>query len=164
VPESALPLPDGVTAVDLILWRHAEAEESFPDLARKLTARGQKHAARAAEWLHQRLPSKFAVLASPAERTRQTALALRVPFKTVAALAPGASVAEILKAAEWPDRKGAVIIVGHQPDLGRVAAYLISGSPGDWAIKKGGIWWLTNRVRNDDAQVVLRAAIAPDLL
>ena len=99
--------------MDLILWRHAEAEESQPDLARKLTARGHKHAARAAEWLHQRLPSKFAVLVSPAERTRQTAMALGVPFKTVQALAPGASVAEILDAAEWPERKGAVIA----PDL-----------------------------------------------
>ncbi len=150
--------------MDLILWRHAEAEESEPDLARKLTARGHKHAARAAQWLHQRLPSKFTVLASPAERTRQTALALGVPFKTVQALAPGASVAEILNSAEWPDRKGAVIVVGHQPDLGRVAAYMISGSPGDWAIKKGGIWWLTNRVRNEEAQVVVRAVMTPDLL
>jgi phosphohistidine phosphatase len=82
----------------------------------------------------------------------------------VQSLAPGASVAEILNAAEWPDRKGAVILVGHQPDLGRVAAFLISGSAGDWTIKKGGLWWLTNRVRNDEAQVVVRAVIAPDLL
>ncbi len=150
--------------MDLILWRHAEAEESLPDMARKLTPRGQKHAARVAEWLHQRLPSKFVVLASPAERTRQTAVALGVPFKTVAALAPGASVAAVLAAAEWPDRKGAVILVGHQPDLGRVAAELISGESADWTIKKGGVWWLTNRVRNDEAQVVVRAVMAPDLL
>lgn len=150
--------------MDLILWRHAEAEETQPDMARKLTARGHKHAARAAQWLQQRLPSRFVVLASPAERTRQTALALGVPFKTLPGLAPGASVAEILNCAEWPDRKGAVIVVGHQPDLGRVAAFLIAGEPGDWTIKKGGLWWLTNRVRNDDAQVVVRAVMAPDLL
>ena len=150
--------------MDLILWRHAEAEESRPDMARKLTARGQKHAARMAEWLHQRLPSKFTVLASPAERTRQTALALGTAFKTVEALAPGASVASILAAAEWPDRKGAVIVVGHQPDLGRVAASLISGSDNGWTLKKGGLWWITNRVKNDDAQVVVRAVMAPDLL
>lgn len=150
--------------MELILWRHAEAEESLPDRARKLTQRGHKHAARMAEWLQQRLPAKFTVLASPAERTRQTALALGVPFKTVDALAPGASVAHLLKVAEWPDRKGAVIVVGHQPDLGRVAAFLVSGTEADWAIKKGGLWWLTNRVRNDDAQVVVRAVMAPDLL
>lgn len=150
--------------MELILWRHAEAEESLPDRSRKLTQRGHKHAARMAEWLQQRLPAKFTVLASPAERTRQTAVALGVPFKTVDALAPGATVTDILKAAEWPDRKGAVIVVGHQPDLGRLAAFLVSGSEADWTIKKGGVWWLTNRVRNDDAQVVVRAVVAPDLL
>jgi len=150
--------------LDLILWRHAEAEEGLPDLSRKLTARGQKHAARVAEWLQQRLPAKFVVLASPAERTRQTALALGEAFRTVASLAPGASSADILNAAEWPERKGAVIIVGHQPDLGRTAALLISGTEADWTIKKGGLWWLTNRVRNDEAQVVVRAVVAPDLL
>jgi phosphohistidine phosphatase len=150
--------------LELILWRHAEAEESMPDRSRKLTQRGHKHAARIAEWLQQRLPSKFVVLASPAERTRQTAQALGVPFKTVEALAPGASVSDILDAAEWPDRKGAVIVVGHQPDLGRVAAYLVSGAEADWTLKKGGLWWLTNRVRNDEAQVVVRASIAPDLI
>ena len=150
--------------MELILWRHAEAEESLPDRARKLTQRGHKHAARMAEWLQQRLPAKFTVLSSPAERTRQTALALGVPFKTVDALAPGASATRILEAAEWPGRKGAVIVVGHQPDLGRLAAFLVPGTESDWTIKKGGLWWLTNRVRNDDAQVVVRAVVAPDLL
>ncbi len=156
--------PNRRPTLDLILWRHAEAEEDLPDLARKLTPRGHKHAARIAEWLQQRLPARFVVLASPAERTRQTALALATPFKTVDSLAPGASVADILMAAEWPERKGAVIVVGHQPDLGRAAAFLISGVEADWTIKKGGLWWLTNRVRNDEAQVVVRAIIAPDLL
>ena len=132
--------------MELILWRHAEAEESMPDRARKLTQRGHKHAGRVAEWLQQRLPAKFIVIASPAERTRQTAQALGVPFKTVEALAPGASVAHILNAAEWPERKGAVIVVGHQPDLGRVAAFLVSGEEADWTLKKGGLWWITNRV------------------
>ncbi len=150
--------------LDLILWRHAEADETAPDRARKLTPRGHKHAARTAEWLQQRLPSRFTVLASPAERARQTAVALGVPFKTLEALAPGASVAHILNAAEWPDRKGAVIVVGHQPDLGRVAAFLVSGTEADWTIKKGGVWWITNRVRNDEAQVVVRAIMAPDML
>ena len=150
--------------MDLILWRHAEAEDGPPDLERRLTPRGHKHAARVAEWLLQRLPAKFGVLASPARRAQETAQALRVAFRTVDALAPGASVAAILKAADWPDRKSAVVIVGHQPDLGRVALHLVSGAAGDGTIKKGGLWWLTNRVRNDETQVVVRAVVAPDLL
>ena len=88
----------------------------------------------------------------------------KTPGRGAGTLAPGASVAHVLNAAEWPDRKGAVIVVGHQPDLGRVAAFLVSGAEADWTLKKGGLWWLTNRVRNDEAQIVVRAIMAPDLI
>jgi phosphohistidine phosphatase len=150
--------------MDLILWRHAEAEEGGADLERRLTSRGQKHAARMAEWLVQRLPSKCLVIASPARRTRQTADALGMPYKTSAQLAPGAAVADVLAVAGWPGHKKAVLLIGHQPTLGQVACYLLSGARDEWTIKKGGLWWLTNRVRNEEAQVVVRAVVAPDLL
>jgi len=150
--------------MDLILWRHAEAEDGPPDLERRLTPRGHRHAQHVAEWLLQRLPAKFVVLASPARRAQETARALGVAVRTVPSLAPGASVEAILKAAEWPERKSSVVVVGHQPDLGRVALHLVAGAAGDGTIKKGGLWWLTNRVRNDEAQVVVRAVMAPDLL
>lgn len=150
--------------MDLILWRHAEAEEDGADLERRLTSRGQKHAARMAEWLVQRLPSKCVVIASPARRTRQTADALDMPYKTSEQLAPGASVADLLAAAGWPGHKKAVLLIGHQPTLGQVACYLLSGTRDEWTIKKGGLWWLSNRVRNEEAQVVVRAVVAPDLL
>jgi len=32
------------------------------------------------------------------------------------------------------------------------------------SIKKGGLWWLTDRVRGEAAQVVVRAVVSPDLL
>jgi len=46
--------------MDLILWRHAEAEDAGgkPDLERNLTRHGRKQAARMAEWLKPRLPGK----------------------------------------------------------------------------------------------------------
>ena len=150
--------------MDLILWRHAEAEDAGPDLGRRLTARGQKNAARVAEWLLQRLPAKFSVIASPAERARETAQALGVSFKVSGALAPGASPDAVLRTADWPNRGRTVIVVGHQPTLGQVAAYLVSGAPTGWTVKKGGLWWLSDRVRNDEAQVVVRAVVSPDLL
>jgi phosphohistidine phosphatase len=150
--------------MDLILWRHAEAEDGLPDLERRLTPRGQKHAARIAQWLLQRLPATFAVLASPARRAQDTAQALGAPFRTVTALAPGAAVRDILGAADWPGRKNAVVVVGHQPDLGRVAALLVSGTEASWSVKKGGLWWLSDRVRDEGAQVVVRAVVAPDLI
>ena len=150
--------------MDLILWRHAEAEDGAPDLERRLTARGHKHAARVAAWLLQRLPAKFVVLASPARRAQETARALGVPLHTVASLAPGAGVGDIIAAAEWPERKCAVVVVGHQPDLGRAAAFLVSGAEAPWSLKKGGAWWLSSRARGDAAQVVVRAVVAPEFV
>ena len=153
--------------MDLILWRHAEAaaEDPNPEGERKLTAKGRKQAAWISEWLLRRLPSKITVIAAPGRPARETAEALSPRVRIAESLAPGAGVNAILEEAGWPSRNGAVVVVvGHQPDLGRVAACLISGTEAAWTVKKGGLWWLTNRVRNDEAQVVVRAVIAPDLV
>jgi|CXWL01.1.fsa_nt_gi phosphohistidine phosphatase len=150
--------------MDLILWRHADAAEGGRDLERKLTAKGHKQAARMAKWLGARLPSRVAIFSSPARRARETAEALGARYKIVERLAPGASPEDILSAAGWPGRKGAVLVVGHQPDLGRAAAVLLSGSSAPWSLKKGGLWWLSNRERDGEAEVVLRAVLAPDLI
>jgi len=150
--------------MDLILWRHAEAQDGKPDLHRELTAKGRKQAQRVAEWLQQRLPDGYALIASPAARAQQTAEALGRKFRTEPAIAPGASVAKLLHAAQWPDYKGLVILVGHQPDFGYAAAHLVAGSRQSWSLKKGGLWWLSNRTRDEEDQVVVRAVVSPDLL
>jgi phosphohistidine phosphatase len=150
--------------MDLILWRHAEAEDRVPDLARALTSKGQKQAAQMARWLREHLPKDTRILVSPAVRARQTAEALTHDFETEPAIAPGASFASLLAKARWPEARGAVLVVGHQPTLGQVAAMLISGHPSDWALKKGAIMWLTHRMRGEDQQVVLRATLSPELL
>jgi phosphohistidine phosphatase len=150
--------------MDLILWRHADAAEGGRDLDRKLTAKGRKQAARVAEWLLAQLPSKYAVVVSPARRARETADALGVRYKVVERIAPGASPKDVLEAANWPAHKGAVLVVGHQPDLGRTLGMLLAGKDGEWSVKKGALWWLTHRERDGRAQVVVRAVIAPDQL
>ena len=71
------------------------------------------------------------------------------------------SPAALLKAAGWPDRDGAVLVVGHQPVIGHTLSMLITGETRDWAVKKGAIWWLASRGRGD---VVVRAVVGPDLL
>ncbi len=43
--------------MELILWRHAEAEDGTHDSERKLTAKGIKQAARMAKWLRARVPA-----------------------------------------------------------------------------------------------------------
>jgi phosphohistidine phosphatase len=150
--------------MELILWRHAEAEEGERDLERKLTGKGHKQAKRVAAWLVARLPGRYTVLVSPARRARETADALGVRYRIVNGLAPGAAPGDILKASGWPAQKGAVVVVSHQPDLGRVAALLASGGDAEWSVKKGGLWWLSNRKRGGQAQVVVRAVLAPDLV
>ena len=150
--------------MDLILWRHAEAEPGEPDLGRRLTSKGLKQAERIAAWLEPRLPDTTRILVSPAARSEQTALALGRKYKTLDEIAPGASAESVLAAAGWPDSREPVLVVGHQPTLGEVAAMLLAGSAASWSIKKGAVWWLSNRTRDGDAGVVLKVAIGPDLV
>jgi len=150
--------------MDLILWRHAEAEDGFPDLGRKLTDKGEKQAEKMAAWLKAHLPEDTRIIVSPATRTRQTVAALTRDGVIVKEVGPGASVAALLAAAGWPDAKGAVVVVGHQPTLGQVAAYLLGNTQESWSVKKGGVWWFTNRVRQDETQTILKAVMSPEFL
>jgi phosphohistidine phosphatase len=150
--------------MDLILWRHADAEDAAPgkpDAARVLTAKGEKQAQRMAAWLGKRLSGKVLVLASPAERAQQTARALAKRFDTSREVGIEAEPRSVLKAAGWPDGEGTVVVVGHQPTLGQAAALALTGRAAEWSVKKGAIWWIESRGQGK-AQV--RAVIAPDLL
>lgn len=153
--------------MDLILWRHAEAEEAGPglsDLERALTAKGQKQARRMGLWLDSQLPDSCRVLVSPAVRALQTAEALGRKYKIHADLAPGADPEDILKAANWPAGREAVLIIGHQPTLGQAAALLMTGEVQEWDIRKAGAWWLVQRDPNEPLSVYLKAVMAPDLV
>ena len=153
--------------MDLILWRHAEAIEldaAGNDLDRALTPKGERQAQRMGEWLNQRLAHSTRILVSPALRCQQTAKALGRKFKTANELAPDGNGEALLKAARWPDAGEPVLVIGHQPTLGLVAAYLISEAPQPWTIKKGAVWWLRGRQRDAGAQVILQAVQAPDCL
>lgn len=149
--------------MDLLLWRHAEAVDGTPDHSRELTERGLKQARSMARWLADNRPKRLRVLVSPTLRTRQTAEAFCDNFEIVPALGPDASVAGILAATGWPDGSGACLLVGHQPSLGRLAALLLAGQEADWTIKKGALWWFTNRVRGGETQTVLRCALPAEL-
>src|SRR5262249_28763182 len=144
-------------AMDLILWRHADAEDGTPDSERKLTPKGEKQARRVASWLKERLPDDHVVLASPARRARETAQALTKKLEIVEDLGTGASPAGVLKAAGWPDRSGLVVVVGHQPTLGQTVALALTGRDDGWSLRKGALWWLRSR----DGEVTVRAVIGP---
>jgi len=150
--------------MDLILWRHCEAEPGEPDLGRRLTSKGTKQAERMAEWLERHLPDSCRILVSPADRAQQTAIALQRKSRTVPELGPGASVTAALAAANWPDSREPVMLVGHQPTLGMIASFLLSGEEAYWSVRKGAVWWLSNRVRDGGAAIVLKVVIGPDFL
>ncbi len=154
----------GNESMDLLLWRHAEAEDGEVDFERALTARGEKQARMVARWLKARLPKTLQIIASPTVRTQQTADALELPYETNRRMGPEGCVSELIAASGWPTSRGAVLLVGHQPGLGRLASLLLAGQEADWTIKKGALWWLTNRVRAGEQQVVLRTVISPDFL
>jgi len=154
--------------MNLILWRHAEAEDAVPDEGRELTQKGRKQAERMARWLREHLPRHYELLAAPAKRTRQTADALDVEYRVDRRLLPGADVADYLAAIDWPEgpakARGTVVLVAHQPALGRLASLLMAGQEADWSVKKGAVWWLSTRDREGDRQLMLRTAVSPDLL
>jgi len=141
--------------MDLILWRHADAEDGRSDLERALTPKGHKQAAAVAKWLRKRLPEDYELVSSPAVRARQTAEALGRGIRVDRQLAPGASVEAILKAA---GNRGTVVVVGHQPDLGNALAYLLSGHAADWRLQKGALWWV------GENPPIVKAVVSPDLL
>jgi phosphohistidine phosphatase len=150
--------------MELILWRHADAEDAAPgeaDAARALTGKGKKQARRMAAWLRKRLPEDARVLASPAKRAQQTAWALTGRFETSEEVGTGSGPQAALQAAGWPEGDGTVVVVGHQPTLGQVAALALTGKTGDWSLKKGAVWWLESRARGGAAVL---AVISPDLL
>ncbi|MFT7116957.1 MAG: phosphohistidine phosphatase [Rhodoferax sp.] len=153
--------------MDLILWRHAEAHEGAEegdDLARVLTSRGEKQAARMAAWLDRHLPEGTRIFASPARRSQQTVAALGRKFKVRQELAPDGNVANLLTLVQWPKAKGCVLVVGHQPILGQTIAQLLALTATECAVKKGAVWWLRNREREAMSQTVVVTVQSPDVL
>lgn len=149
--------------MELILWRHAEAEDGIPDSERRLTDKGQKQAKTMAAWLKPRLPKNTRILVSPTMRTRQTAAALDDAFEISEEIGPGVSVKAILTAAGWPNGDGAVVVVGHQPTLGETAAWILSAKTPSWNIRKGAAWWFTHKMKNGAGEIFLHAAMSPDM-
>lgn len=150
--------------MDMILWRHAEAENTTPDEGRVLTTRGRRQARAVAKWLREHVKGKVRVVASTALRAQETAQALMNDFDISPDIAVGASPQDVLNLVGWPNGEGAIIVVGHQPTLGRVASLLLTGKEADGQIKKGAIWWFRTRGEGMEIETLLHAVISPELL
>jgi len=153
--------------MDLILWRHAEADdwtEGCDDLQRSLTSRGEKQAKRMASWLDRQLPDGTRILTSPARRCEQTALALGRKYKLRDELAPEAPIEPMLAVAGWPNGRSVVLLVGHQPALGQLVSRLMGLQQDSCVVRKGGLWWFRTRERDGDTQNVLVTVQTPEML
>lgn len=148
--------------MDLILWRHADAEEGIPDAERRLSAQGKVQAERMAQWLRARLPGDPVFLVSPARRAQETARALVPTFNISRAVGTTATASAVMEAAGWPDARGAVVVVGHQPTLGQVAALALTATAAELDIEKGAVFWLVRR--EGDRKTRIHAVISPELL
>ena len=157
--------------MDLILWRHAEAEDwpegdgqAGSDMDRSLTARGEKQAARMAVWLDRQLPEGARIVVSPARRCEQTALSLGRKYRLRPEIAPGASAAQLLELVQWPFSKTPMLVIGHQPTLGQTIAQLLGLQESDCPVKKGALWWLRNRDREGHSQTIIVTVQSPEIL
>ncbi|WP_322796833.1 SixA phosphatase family protein [Tepidiforma sp.] len=131
--------------MDLVLVRHGIAEERGPgvdDFGRRLTPAGRARMEEAARGLG-RLVTPQVVFSSPLTRAMETAEILRERFglgrvRTCAALA-SPEYASVLEAVAEADAEVAAL-VGHEPWMGELLSYLLTGDPGLAAVtfKKGG--------------------------
>ncbi len=161
--------------MDLILWRHAQAEDLYDgisDAERKLTAKGVKQASKMASWLDRVLPDNCKILVSPTERTVATAEALTFfgrKRKIITELNPEATPQLVLESVNWPDSKEAVLVIGHQPYLGQVVSEILGHQGYEFSIRKASVWWLSHKLKTsltgeESPHVFLKAVMSPDLL
>lgn len=141
---------------NLILWRHAEAEEqslTCKDADRALTRRGQKDARKMAKWLVQHLPEHAEILCSPARRCLETASALEkhggMTINVVEYLSIHHSAERIAKEIVNDDINRTIVVVWHQPNLGLLISKLLGMNQDACVVKKGAVWWLRQRLSDD---------------
>lgn len=161
--------------LNLFIWRHAEAEDGSPDLARALTPKGRRDAARVGRALSRLLDDSSRIIASPAVRTRETADGLtdiaNRAIETDPRIAPGASLSAVLttvdeavSTAVAAGGAASIVVVGHQPWVGQLARHLLTGDDDDWAFRKAAAWWLVRRGRDGGVQWTLKSVIDPDVV
>ena len=150
--------------MELVLWRHAEAENGTPDFARQLTRKGADQAVRMAKWLNAKLPDNARIIVSPAQRTQQTAAALSRPFLTDENVGLSATVKGVIAVANWPNVNGVVVVIGHQPTLGEVATLLVSGDPMALSFQTGELKWFNSTDEQGAITSVLQHNIYPEML
>jgi len=151
--------------MELILWRHAEAEPGEPDAQRALTSKGIRHAARMGAWLDRQLPEGCRIFVSPTVRCVQTADGLGRRYTIHEGLGPESTPEAMLAACGWPHHRFPALLVGHQPQLGQTAALILAGESQPWKIRKGSVLWLRGPEPEPDGDpAFIKLAVGPELI
>lgn len=132
----------------LYLVRHgiaAERGDEWPDDSKRpLTHKGIAKMREVVRGLGDLGVDLDLILTSPLVRARQTADLLReglggsVPLEETTLLAPGGRPADLIDLLRSKRKAERVALVGHEPDLGQLAAFLI-GARAPLVFKKGGV-------------------------
>jgi phosphohistidine phosphatase len=133
---------------ELYLVRHgiaAERGKEWPDDSKRpLTHKGIARMREVAAGLKDLGVELDLILTSPLVRARQTADLLHqglggsIPLEETTVLAPGGAPPDLIEVLRSKKKEARVALVGHEPDLGRLAAFLI-GARAPLVFKKGGI-------------------------
>lgn len=159
----------------LYVLRHGLAEdrpEHGGDFERKLTERGRERLVAEAAGLRALGVGPDVILASPLPRAAETAaivaagLEKKPEVRETEALAPGISTVETLRALDPLRSADEVMVVGHEPGLGRLIAQLLTGSPAGLSVrlKKGGCVAVEVTLPQTRTSGVLRWALTPRAL
>jgi phosphohistidine phosphatase len=162
-----------VAALELYLVRHGVAAERGPDYPddskRPLTSKGMAALKREAKALNALGIGFDLIITSPLTRTRQTAdiLAEHLEGKPTVthsdALAPAGTPGAVMQEIGRHARKRRIALVGHEPNIGELAARLI-GARSPMAFKKGAICRIDFEVLPPKALGELRWFMPPRVL
>jgi phosphohistidine phosphatase len=157
---------DSPAMPELLLLRHGIAEERAPgrpDVQRALTAAGRQRTAAVLDRLLQLNLHCQMLLSSPLLRARQTAelavaAGLAQQLQLAEGLAPEGDPWPLLR---WPAGVHRLALVGHEPDLGNLAAALIGAPPSALVLKKAGIALLEISAMSPRPRARLRLLLSP---
>lgn len=159
----------------ILLFRHGPAGARDPlrwpdDRKRPLTEKGRARTLRAAQGLVHLEPGITLVLSSPLERCQGTCECLREAHGEEPAvryhesLAPGGSWRETLELLDDVPEASVVAIVGHEPDLGKLAGVLLFGAPAAMPLRKAGACSIEFAARPAAGKGRLRWSLPPRAL
>jgi len=153
--------------MQVLIIRHAPAEdrdkfEGQNDELRPLSRKGKNKMRENVAGLQILMPKIERIADSPLVRAQQTAGLLASAYdnairETVAALAPDGSVSGVLAyLQQHADTMSPIALVGHEPNLGELATWLLSGQTGNWMpLKKGAVCLLEfpNKIEAGQAEL-----------